>query len=321
MKASWKERFGTPKAHAIYAGVVAVLLIFAADFGAFVGTRCIPWDFYDNNSEYLTALLSAQHSIFGAYNPYEFGGMFVTNIFAYFDPVFWWFPFLTRSYPDLYQHQLIHLAHFFIIPVSMFFLAYLYGIRGKGFYSVALLSLVATYLGPTFELVSQGGESETYIWGFALIAALEWYRITGKRAAMIAAALFVSWATISSNEDMSYWPLALLAYAIAFWPELRARRHFAIDLALGISIAVLLTVPYFLLEYGLFQYVIVTKQKIIVEAANAATSIAYFGYNNGISMLALPGALLVMLVGALRKEKVRARWVLAIVLVRCTYTR
>src|SRR5665213_1214300 len=139
----WKALISTPRAHAIYACMAAVTLIVAANFGAFIGTRAIPWDFLDlHYTEYITGLLAAQHGAFGVYNPYEFGGMFASNVFAYYDPVFWWFPLATHSFPDLYQHQLILLMHVFIIPASLFYMAHLYGIRGKDLYPVAALSIV-----------------------------------------------------------------------------------------------------------------------------------------------------------------------------------
>ena len=305
----------TEKAHVAYAGILAVMLIVAANFGAFVGHRCIPWDFLDHHyNEYLTALHAAHHGIFGAYNPYEFGGMFLPNLFAYYDPVFWWPAFFFHASPDLYQHQFIHLAHFFIIPASLFFLGHLYGVRGRGYYPIAVLSVIAVYVGPTFELMSQGGESETYCWGFAIIAALECYRQSHKLWAIVAAALFVSWATIASNEDMAFWPFALLAYALAFWPELAAKRRFLLDVGLAVAITVVLTLPYFLIEFGLFKYVLVTGQAITIEAATVGSSIAFFGYNNGISMLALPGALFVLLAASLARETARARWILGIAL-------
>lgn len=310
-----KMRSGTETAHTAFSGLLAAVMIFAANFGAFVGTRSIPWDFRDlHYTEYITALLAAHHNIFETFDPYQLGGIFLPNLFAYYDPLVWWFPLLTNGYPDLYQHQLMLLLHVFVVPASLFYLAYLYGVRGKRFYPVAALSLVAVYLGPTVQLISQGGELQTYIWGFAITAALESYRITGKRFAMVAAAVFVSWAMIASNEDLPFWPLALLAYAIAFWPELSSRRRFLFDLPMGILIAVVLMAPFFMLEYGLYQSVLVTKQHVIVETARAANRLAYFGYNDGLSMFVLPGSLMVILVASLGALTKRARWILGITL-------
>src|SRR5258707_5160581 len=82
------------RAGAAFWPVAAALLgcagLFGLHFGAFTGTRLIPYDaITDYYPWYVNALHSAREGLFVALNPFKLGGMTNIHLLAHYDPFYW----------------------------------------------------------------------------------------------------------------------------------------------------------------------------------------------------------------------------------------
>lgn len=297
----------------IASACLALLLVVTFQFGAFFGTRLIPYDTVSLNYPwYVNAILAARHGVFTALNPFHMGGIPNYTLPAFFD-VFYWIPLITGGIPTLYQHQLLVLFHACMIPIALISLARLYGMRGPRLYLVGVVGFIACYLGPVVKYMETANGIDTYAWGFVGFAALEYFRARGRLAYAVVAAFSFVFAFTRFSEAGVLWPLVLIGYVICAWPDISAHKRGAPKLGFAALIGLAVLLPAIILQLKWFHTATVTLDVKPVEEATRGSIAAFLGFapvlpdgSLGNDLFAMPGILVAMI--AIAFQNMSWRW-------------
>ncbi len=307
------------RADLVGASVLAIGIMIAFEPGIFLGYRLIG---FDSTSLvypwYVNALIAFHHNPFVSFNPYQDGGMVNFNLLANYDPIYF-IPLLTGAIPNLYQEQLLVLAHLALVPLCLIALARLYGVSGAKLYLVGVLGAVAAFTGFDLKYMETTEAIDGYAWGLLCLTAIEYYRVRKRLSYAIVAALALDFAFTRFAKGTVYWPLFIVPYIAVFWSEFRSRTLVR-DVAIATAVFFAVALPS-IIEMQHMWISIEASKFLSVELEGAPRDIlAYFGFYlaplsaQGQSIYAIPGVIGIMLLVSFARMSTRERWFFGIVL-------
>ncbi len=285
----------SPKIQISLCAGLAFGLVIALHFDAFTGQKFVPYDAQtDYYPWYVNSLVSFREDVFLTLNPFKLGGMVNFHLLAAYDPIYW-IPLLTGGNPGLYEHQLLNLSHFLLIPVALIMIARLYGVHGLRLVGIALVSVVAAYVGPTLALLQHSDTVDTFSWGFLAIAFFEYFRRRGSLAYAILFVLSLAFALIRHAQGAVFWPLFFAPYLLLHWREIAAHKHGLRNLLIAVFVGLVSFAPSLIEMAHMWSSIDATIDMQINNPLTWRDVFFVFGFPvGGISIIAIPTIVLLL---------------------------
>ena len=292
--------------HTLLYCIIGCVIVFILHFETFIGKKLIPYDaITDYYPWYINALKSFRIDPLLSFNPYKLGGMPNFHLFAAYD-IIYWLILLTPWVPNLFEHQVLSLAHLFLIPISLVLLGHLYKLQGLRVVILLVVATVAGYVGPILAYMQHLNALDSYCWGFVAIAALEYFRKCGTFKSAVILVIGLVFAFIRFPASAVFWPLFLIPYGILYCKEILSTRRKVIFLTSALIIGIIMIAPCLIQMRHIYETIDASIDVEVNNTLNLQDIIPMLGLPiNYLSIIAIPGVIWVTFLSESLKQPIK----------------